>query len=114
MNSAIVYHWRQAFPGRELASVELKMQTDAMMTKAMEDGRITDFAWYLAPAGDMNFLVVRGEMEKLQALAAEPDAIMHSMKVGMANEDFSYSFCVTGPMVDAATDMYVAAASSLP
>jgi hypothetical protein len=114
MDSAIVYHWRHAFPGRELASVELKIQTDAMMTKAMEDGKITDFAWYLSPSGDMNFLVVRGEMEKLQALTAEPDAVMHAMKIGMANEDFSWSFCVTGPMVEAATDMYVAAAASMP
>ena len=114
MNSAIVYHWRNAFPGRELTSVELKIQTDAMMTKAVEDGKIADFAWYLSPGSDMSYLVVRGEMEKLQAMTAEPETLLHSMKISMVNEEFGWSFCVTGPMVDAATDMYVAAASSMP
>ena len=114
MEGAIVYHWKNAFPGREMMSLDLKRATDETMNKAKSDGVITDFAWYFTTNGDLNYLIVRGEMENLVAFTADPEVMFHHTKCGMTNEGFTWSLCVTGPMAETAVDMYAAAAALMP
>jgi hypothetical protein len=114
MKSSIVYHWRHAYPGREITSLDLKKETDELMTKFMGQGIVTEYAWHLSASGDMNFLVVCGEMDKLQMLTTDPDVMFLTTRVGMVNDGFEWSFCATGPTVDAMTDLYAAAAATMP
>lgn len=114
MKSAIVYHWRHAYPGREITSLDLKRETDELMGKLISQGRVTEYAWYLSASGDMNYLVVCGEMDKLQELTGDPDIMFLTTRVGMVNDGFEWSFCATGPTVDAMTEMYAAAAATMP
>lgn len=114
MKSAIVYHWRHAYPGREITSLDLKKETDELMGKLIAAGTIEEYAWYLSASGDMNYLVVSGEMDRLQSLTADPDVMFLTTRVGMVNDGFEWSFCATGPTVDAMTDIYAAAAATMP
>ena len=70
MKSAIVYHWRHAYPGREIRPGP-EEETDELMARFIAEGHREEFAWYLSASGDMNYLVVRGEMDRLQVLTAE-------------------------------------------
>jgi hypothetical protein len=114
MKSAIVYHWRHAYPGREITSLDLKKETDELMARFIAEGTVEEYAWYLSASGDMNYLVVRGEMDRLQVLTSDPDVMFLTTRVGMVNDGFEWSFCATGPTVDVMTDMYAAAAATMP
>ena len=113
MDAAVVYHWRNAFPGRELASLAIKKETDELLTKAMQDGRITTYDWFISTNGDLNYLVIRGEAEALSAMGSDPDVMMINTKSAMVNEGFTWSLCAAGSTVDLAAGLYEAAATAL-
>jgi hypothetical protein len=113
MDAAVVYHWRSAFPGRELAAVALKREVDQFLTKAMVDGRIVSFDWFISTTGDLNYLVVRGEAETLMAMTSDPDLMLLNLKSGMINDGLTWSLCAAGETVDATTGLYESAAASL-
>ena len=69
MEMAVVYSWTGTRPGMVKAGAALKVELDARMVKLQAEGKITDFAWYLASQGGPHMLIVRGPAESVMALA---------------------------------------------
>ena len=113
MDAAVVYHWRNAFPGRELAALALKKETEEYLAKALADGRIASYDWYLSTTGDLNYLVVRGDAEALLAATADPDLMLLNTKSAMINEGLTWSLCAAGSTVEMAAGLYEVAATAL-
>ena len=72
MQGAIIYRWSGARPGREAGAVASMKETTANLSQLQADGRISDFAWYLATQSGPQLLVVRGEMEQLSDIRGQP------------------------------------------
>ena len=112
MEMAIVYSWTSIRPGMVKASAENKAKTDARMAKLQAEGKITDFAWYLASQGCPNLLIVRGPAESLMA-GEEMEDIALRMKSALVSENFTWGMYATGATVDAMMGMFYQAAQEL-
>jgi hypothetical protein len=112
MEMAIVYSWTGIRPGMVKASTGNKAKIDARMAKLQEEGKITDFAWYLASQGGPHMLIVRGPAESLMAGEDMEDMALR-MKSALINEDFTWGMYATGATVDAMMGMFYQAAEEL-
>jgi hypothetical protein len=113
MEGAIIHHMRLPNPDHVEYGLRLKRETDALFEKAKSDGMITDFAWYFSTQGDLNYLVVRGEIENLLALTADPRFAMVWTQVALLHPDAGWSVCLTGSSVDPAMEMLAGAGAAV-
>lgn len=113
MEMAVVYSWTGPRPGMVKASAAQKVEVDAGMVKLQSEGKITDFAWYLASQGGPHMLIVRGPAESLMALSGDMDQMALRMKSAMINEGFTWGMYSTGATVDAMMGMFLQTADEL-
>ncbi len=99
MQAAAVMWWKGVIPGRESASAQLYREGTAMLQRDLNDGRITDFAWYVGQPSTA-YLIIRGEMESLAQLVASPEWQAAIMQAGLVNADFNFAWYYTGDTVD--------------
>ena len=100
MNGAVVYSWQGPTSGREAAAALLMKDVNDFAEKALADGHITDYAWYLAGQGGRNLLIMRGETDRLVALEATPEAQLINMRASVVNEGFGWEYCATGDAIE--------------
>ena len=113
MEMAVVYSWRGVRPGMVKASAGNKATIDARMAKLQAEGKITDFAWYLASQGGPSMLIVRGPAESLMAGGSDMEDMALQMKSALINEDFTWGMYATGATVDAMMGLFYQAAEEL-
>ena len=113
MEMAVVYSWTGPRPGMAKASAAHKAEVDAGMGKLQAEGKITDFAWYLASQGGPHMLIVRGPAESLMALSGDMEQMALRMKSAVINEDFTWGMYSTGTTVDAIMGMFLQATDEL-
>ena len=100
MESALVYMWGDARPGREAAGMANYRETTEALTQLQAEGKIRDFAWYFAAQAGPNFCIIRGETEALMAFSASPEAMASNMKAALVSEGYQWGLYVTGEAVD--------------
>ena len=113
MQGAIVYRWSGQVPGREAASKQLMNDTNAYCDKAVADGKITDYAWYVSGQGGISLLIIRGEMEQLSTMAASPEMLVINTRAMLINTDLSWGYYATGDSVVAMADLFYETAAQL-
>lgn len=97
MQGAIILRSAQVVPGREGALVDLTRDTHAFFDKARTDGRITDYMWFTSGQGNRgDYVILRGDTEKLVAFAADPEFQTLSMRSSLILPDFEWGFYGTG------------------
>jgi hypothetical protein len=113
MEMAVVYSWTGPRPGMAKASAAHKAEIDARMAKLQAEGKITDFAWYLASQSGPHMLIIRGSAESLMATTGDMEEMALRMKSAVINEDFTWGMYATGATVDAIMGMFLQAADEL-
>lgn len=106
MQGAIVYQWTRPVPGREAEAGKLFRDATAYAEKAVAEGRITDYAWYISGQGGLNFMVVRGELETLMANTGDPELVELGVRSGLVQQGYSWSFCATGETAQAQVALF--------
>ena len=112
MEMAVVYSWTGIRPGMVKASAAHKAEIDARMVKLQEEGKITDFTWYLASQSGPHMLIVRGPAESLMAGQDMEDMALQ-MKSALINENLTWRMYATGATVDAMMGLFYQAAEEL-
>jgi hypothetical protein len=95
------------------AAAAHKAASDARMTRLQEEGKITDFAWYLASQGGPHLCIVRGPAESLMAAGGDMEELALQMRSALINEGFTWGMYATGESVDAIMGMFLQAADEL-
>jgi hypothetical protein len=113
MDAAVIYKWDATVPGREAAGMQLMQDTNDFCDKAIADGKITSYEWFLSAGLGWNLLVVRGAMESLQALMATPQLQMLSMRSGLINEGLQFGYFACGDSIEPAMGAFGAAVEQL-
>ena len=113
MQGAIVYSWTGTVPGREAASKRLMEDSIAYSEKKVANGVISDYAWYLSTQGGTNLFIVRGEMESLDALLADPELTLLNARSGLINQDYHWGIYATGDSVPMMSEMFFATAAQM-
>jgi hypothetical protein len=91
MSNTLFFGWNRPVAGREKQAMELFQSSLAYWGKKKEAGQIESFEPVLLTnhGGDMNgFFLVRGEAEKLDAIAHEKEFITLVMNLALAVEGF--------------------------
>ena len=113
MDAAVIYKWDRIVPGREAAAMQLMEDTSERCEKAIADGTITSYEWFLSAGVGWHLLVVRGEMESLQALMATPEMQMLSMRSALINQGLQYGFFARGDSIEPTMGAFGAAVEQL-
>ena len=113
MESALVYMWGDARPGREAAGMASYRETTEALTRLQAEGKIRDFAWYFAAQAGPNFCIIRGETEALMEFSAAPEAMVSNMKAALVNEGYQWGLYATGESAEAMLGLYVQTAEQL-
>jgi hypothetical protein len=110
MQSAVVMWWQGVVPGREQAAVDLYHETQALFKKAVDEGAISDSAWYVGQPS-MVLCIVRGEREDLRQVIDTPEWQSVIMRAGLVSVDFNVGWYQTGDEVDGLMDVWGQAAA---
>jgi len=113
VQGAIIYTWTGAIPGRELDSKAVMEASDAFYDQLMAEGRITGHDWYLSTQGGHNLMIVRGEMDALASILADPDLMDLNTKAGIAMEHLTWALYATGDSVPHMAETYFETAALL-
>jgi hypothetical protein len=100
MDAAVIYKWDRIVPGREAAGMQLMKDVSEHCEKAIADGTITSYEWFLSAGVGWHLLVVRGEMESLQTLMATPEMQILSMRSALINEGLQHGFFACGDSIE--------------
>jgi len=113
MEMAVIYSWTASRPGMVKAGAANKAAVDARMVKLQAEGKITDFAWYLASQGGPHMLIIRGSAESLMATTGDMEEMALRMRSALVNEGFTWGMYATGATADAVMGMYLQAAEEV-
>jgi hypothetical protein len=113
MESALVYMWGSVRPGREAVSVAHYREVTEALTQSQAEGKLRDFAWYIAGQTGPNLLIVRGEPEALMAFTSEPETMVANMKAALLFEGFQWGLYATGEAVEAVMGLFAQTAEQL-
>jgi len=113
VQGAIIYTWTGVIPGREMDSKDVMEASNAFYDELMAEGTIEGHDWYLSTQGGHNFMIVRGKMESLAAILADPDLMDLNTKAGIAMEHLSWGLYATGDGVPHMAETYFETAALL-
>lgn len=109
MDAALIYKWNATVPGREAAGLQLMKEVNEFCEKAIADGQISSYDWYLPAGPGWSLLVVHGEWASLQALVAAPEMQMLNMRSALVNEGLEWGFFGRGDAIEPIMGVYGAA-----
>jgi len=113
MQGAIVYRWNGTVPGREMAALQLMRDSNAFSDKVVAEGRISDWAWYVAGQGGVSLCIVRGEMEQLMAIASDPELLALTSRCELILKDYVWGYFATGDSVEPMSGLFEQAVAQL-
>lgn len=113
MDAAVIYKWESTVPGREADALQLMRDTNDFCDKAIADGKITSYDWFLSAGLGWNLLVVRGAREPLHALMATPELVMLNMRSGLINEGLEFGYFACGDSIERTMGAFGAAVEQL-
>ena len=100
MKGAIIYRWGPAVRGREQESLEVFTEAATYWNEQLEQGRISSHEPYFSTTRNGGYWIMKGDVEELNALAAEEEFQRLVAKVQLIVEDWSAEMCVGGSIED--------------
>jgi len=98
METAIVWRWRRAVPGRERESWEYVKATDGLAAAWRAAGRCGPHEWVISWGDEEDhMLVLRGDPVKLVELMAARDFIAHMARGALVADGFRYTLTAVAP-----------------
>jgi hypothetical protein len=89
MNGAIHITWRANVPGREATGLEVFGAALARFEGLAKEGRIDSHEEYFAVTGpEGGFMLVRGNLDELLRIAAEPETLALNAQASAIVQDF--------------------------
>jgi hypothetical protein len=90
MTGAILIRWGASIPGREAKGLEVFGKAVERFEGFAKQGRIHEHQEYFALTGtDGGFMLVRGDVEELLKIAAEPETIKLNAQAASIVQDFT-------------------------
>jgi hypothetical protein len=96
MQQAIVCRWDGMVTGREMAGMQLMQDLGAFYEKAVADGRVAGFEWYLSEQGAEGLFIARGDEEQLAALTASGEFRTFVVRSELCARNFGWARFATG------------------
>jgi hypothetical protein len=113
MSMAVVYTWTGVVPGREKLAVSKYRDDTARLHRLKDEGKITDFSWFVDTQGSGGMLVVWADPTQISRLSEDGDGAASRILSSLVTENWCWSVHTAGESVEATMAAFDAAADRL-
>ena len=111
MDTALIYSWTRAQPGREAKALEVLIEGRVFWGKLAADGKVSEPEYLMGI--DHNMLMIKGDWDFLFQTLQSDEAISLTDKAVFCAEDFTYHLYSIAERADHQLELYAAAGSEL-
>ncbi len=111
MNSALVFSWKRAEPGREAKALEVLAESQMFWGKLAAEGKVAEPELFMSLGH--NLMVIRGDWDFLFQTLHTDECITLLDKATFVASDLSYHFYDIGQLAEHELQLFATAGSEL-